>query len=129
MLEQFPLERRIITACKNFTVSYYSPIASFNHIWSRERAKYDPVMACRFRTEQIRTEGTKQQNGWTERKKLTCFRQISNDLFFATRTNALIDQRETSDPGLLRTFGWFRLCCFVFVIRARFSEFDKILRR
>ena len=32
---------------KGFESPYYSTIAPFYHIWSRERAKYDAVLHCR----------------------------------------------------------------------------------
>ena len=41
----------------SFIIIYYSTVAPFHHIWSKERAKYEPVMLCnvpvwfdRFRT-------------------------------------------------------------------------------
>ena len=31
---------------RNNNKLYYSTVASFYHIWSRERAKYEPIMLC-----------------------------------------------------------------------------------
>ena len=44
-----------------FAVIYYSTVAPFHHIWSREHAKYETIMLCSVpvwpvRTEQIRME-------------------------------------------------------------------------
>ena len=71
------------------TELYYSTIAPFYHIRSKERSKYDAVLHCR--TERIRTKSTEQQNDRRKWKQLTF---LNNDL--CTRTSSLTEQIETS---------------------------------
>ena len=46
--QKFPKARilNVFTKAKQNKNHYYSTIAPFHHNWSRERAKYEPVLLC-----------------------------------------------------------------------------------
>ena len=72
----YTLDAMILTQLRSFNELYYSTIVPFHHIWSRERAKNEPVFALScpgltgLEQSEYRKTGAEQQNGRAERAKL-----------------------------------------------------------